>query len=612
MRRAEPDWRVAALLGLAAALLRIPLLARLPGGWDAVDFALALERYDLAAMQPHFPGYPVFVWLGRLAHLWIADPFVALSAVSGVAGALGVAAFYLIAGRLLPAVALPERRTGGPGAPRAWREEVARVNRLSDLWEADQARVAAPAAGAWFALSPLVWLTGTQPMSDSLGLMALLGALYCALRWFDAPRPAYGWAAGAGLALGLSLGVRLSYFPFALTLAALALVRLWRGRGRVRELCGAMAAAAGLAAGVAPWLAWQFGLEGAGRWWELAIRFTTGHLTDWGNAVGGPLSPGGRAVHFFLYNWLGAGLGGPVPDGGLWRLIPALVTVTGLAAWVWPRGRAHLVPADGADPASEGEDAGRRTGASRRAWQFLACWIVPYLLWAYLGQNPLNPRHVLPLVPPAVLLAAGGWLRWARVTLAFLAEPAPAGLALAGAADGLSVRRPWPPPPINGGVEPEPAGPGPAARRTIVMTTAALLVTALWVTAFPLVLTQLLHPPPAVAMAHYVADSFPARLTRLYTWEEERILRYYAPAYTVVRLRRPDDFLRDLLAAPEPPERILATSYVLEGFGAAGAEIRRYFTPVATFSGDPQVYPTYGRITLYEAGPDLYEYARRR
>ncbi|TXK86803.1 nucleoporin-interacting protein, partial [Parageobacillus sp. SY1] len=26
--------------------------------WDQVDFALALDRYDLLAMQPHFPGYP--------------------------------------------------------------------------------------------------------------------------------------------------------------------------------------------------------------------------------------------------------------------------------------------------------------------------------------------------------------------------------------------------------------------------------------------------------------------------------------------------------------------------------------------------------------------------
>nr|WP_232467183.1 hypothetical protein [Anoxybacillus flavithermus] len=34
--------------------------------WDEVDFALALDRYDLLAMQPHFPGYPYFIFGGCL------------------------------------------------------------------------------------------------------------------------------------------------------------------------------------------------------------------------------------------------------------------------------------------------------------------------------------------------------------------------------------------------------------------------------------------------------------------------------------------------------------------------------------------------------------------
>ena len=34
--------------------------------WDEVDFVLALDRFDLLAMQPHFPGYPYFV-LGAMA-----------------------------------------------------------------------------------------------------------------------------------------------------------------------------------------------------------------------------------------------------------------------------------------------------------------------------------------------------------------------------------------------------------------------------------------------------------------------------------------------------------------------------------------------------------------
>ena len=49
-----------ALIGASRYALR----ARLPDDWDAAGFALALERFDLASLQPHFPGYPVYVALG--------------------------------------------------------------------------------------------------------------------------------------------------------------------------------------------------------------------------------------------------------------------------------------------------------------------------------------------------------------------------------------------------------------------------------------------------------------------------------------------------------------------------------------------------------------------
>lgn len=47
--------------------------------YDQVDFALALERYDLLAMQPHFPGYPYFILGGYLVHLWVQDKAASLT-----------------------------------------------------------------------------------------------------------------------------------------------------------------------------------------------------------------------------------------------------------------------------------------------------------------------------------------------------------------------------------------------------------------------------------------------------------------------------------------------------------------------------------------------------
>ena len=47
--------------------------------WDQVDFALALDRYDLMAMQPHFPGYPYFILGGYLIHQFIENRVASLT-----------------------------------------------------------------------------------------------------------------------------------------------------------------------------------------------------------------------------------------------------------------------------------------------------------------------------------------------------------------------------------------------------------------------------------------------------------------------------------------------------------------------------------------------------
>src|SRR6476661_2048936 len=47
--------------------------------WDQVDFALALDRYDLMAMQPHFPGYPYFIIGGYLIHQFVENKVAALT-----------------------------------------------------------------------------------------------------------------------------------------------------------------------------------------------------------------------------------------------------------------------------------------------------------------------------------------------------------------------------------------------------------------------------------------------------------------------------------------------------------------------------------------------------
>jgi hypothetical protein len=72
------DGLLLALLVGAALASRWLLRAKALTSWDSVLFALSLERYDVGASQPHAPGYPVYVALGRMVHAVVPDANAAL------------------------------------------------------------------------------------------------------------------------------------------------------------------------------------------------------------------------------------------------------------------------------------------------------------------------------------------------------------------------------------------------------------------------------------------------------------------------------------------------------------------------------------------------------
>ena len=83
-------WRVLAA-SIAIAAIRWMSRARLPDDYDSIGFTRAIERYDLAALRPHFPGYPVYVALGKLAAAAGVAPLTALTLVSALAGGTSTA-----------------------------------------------------------------------------------------------------------------------------------------------------------------------------------------------------------------------------------------------------------------------------------------------------------------------------------------------------------------------------------------------------------------------------------------------------------------------------------------------------------------------------------------
>jgi 4-amino-4-deoxy-L-arabinose transferase-like glycosyltransferase len=78
-------------------LSRLPFLTPRLAHWDAVNYALGLHDFNVAAHQPHPPGSPYFILLGRLALAVSADDNAALILVSLVASVGAVIGEYALA-----------------------------------------------------------------------------------------------------------------------------------------------------------------------------------------------------------------------------------------------------------------------------------------------------------------------------------------------------------------------------------------------------------------------------------------------------------------------------------------------------------------------------------
>ena len=159
---------------------------------DSINFALGLRHYDVAQHQPHPPGYPVYIALGRTAKA-VLDA-VAPSLGSPRAESLSLAIWSPIAG----AVALIAAYL---------------------IFSAVSASSMALWATALLAASPLFWLAGSRPMSDMPGLALALVAQALFLRGAADRRAIVIGAVIAGIAAGVRVQtacLTVPLFAFAL------------------------------------------------------------------------------------------------------------------------------------------------------------------------------------------------------------------------------------------------------------------------------------------------------------------------------------------------------------------------------------------------------------
>lgn len=160
--------------------------------WDSVQFALALDEFNLWKHQPHPPGYPMYVFSGYLLHAVGLDPITALVLVGCLAGAVFIGLWFRI---------------------------VAEAFSESLAW----------LVAAATALTPAVWLTATKALTDVPAAAALTFAVWLALRYVRTPT--LRGLVQTALAGALATGFRPQWFAVVLVLLITAVLRA-RGRGR--------------------------------------------------------------------------------------------------------------------------------------------------------------------------------------------------------------------------------------------------------------------------------------------------------------------------------------------------------------------------------------------
>ncbi|HYU32192.1 MAG TPA: DUF2723 domain-containing protein [Thermoanaerobaculia bacterium] len=187
------------LLALAAAvvalLIRLPFTLNRMWDHDSVQFALGVEKYDLAAHQPHPPGYPLWIGILKVLAALGVDSLHGMVVLAVLGGAIGTGWMVLLVGRLVS--------------------------------EEDRLRAGLFAA-ALYAFDPLLWFYGELPLIYALegGLTVVLA--WAATRMEEGRRP---FLLACGL-FALAGGLRQSTMVLLAPLLLFGVWRTWR-RGRL-------------------------------------------------------------------------------------------------------------------------------------------------------------------------------------------------------------------------------------------------------------------------------------------------------------------------------------------------------------------------------------------
>jgi hypothetical protein len=332
-------WKIQlALFGLCACSRLLTTIHHIADP-DSLRFALAATDFDLAKLQPHFPGYPVFCFL--------------LQGLTALTGKFSVA--FSIIGGLSTFVII---------------HYLLKLARWAG-WNVNPWLIA-----ALVFFNPMIWIMGNRYMPDLMGLALTVAGCALFMKARDNERAAFAFMFIAGLLAG----TRLSYLP---VLLVPALWSLLKGTQQMRQLlCGA--------AGVSVWLVPMIIDTGWNDLVAVAATHTDGHFNDWGGTIETEPSYYMRFM-VFVQSVIADGLGGYWPGRNAMTIAVSVLKAAGIIAAISNLKKLKKTFADGRS-------------------KVLLAGLILYAIWVFLFQNIVyNPRHIMPLVPVLLLVAAEGY-----------------------------------------------------------------------------------------------------------------------------------------------------------------------------------------------------------
>ncbi|KUP05917.1 hypothetical protein Q75_11100 [Bacillus coahuilensis p1.1.43] len=222
-------------------LMKLVFVSPYVATWDEVDYVLGLFEYDLWKMQPHFPGYPLFILTGMIIHQLFSSGDQSLALANQIVYASASVPIYYLSRYFL--------------------------DKSSSILVVLLIQTV-----------PYASLISSLPMSEGMALGVMWWYIWAIFRFVNEQK-GIEWPF---LLFAVLLGVRLSYLPLGTGLVYLAYVE-WKAKRPLTPLVYGMSVGV---IGIGIWgsaLAANSG--GIVSLYRLATGFTEGHFTEWGGAV---------------------------------------------------------------------------------------------------------------------------------------------------------------------------------------------------------------------------------------------------------------------------------------------------------------------------------------